>query len=143
MSRSLNKIMLIGHVGNDPEIRATASGNQNVNFSLATSRTWKARDGQQQEKTEWHRCTAWGKLAEIIGMYVKTGKQIYVEGSVEYSETENDGQKRYWTNINVRDMQMLGSKDDSVGDSGSYSPKPPAPPESPKPISDPDDDLPF
>jgi single-strand DNA-binding protein len=138
MGRSLNKIMLIGNVGNDPEISSTANGNQNAKFSLATSRTWKDNSGQQQEKTEWHRCTAWGKLAEIIGMYVKKGKQIYVEGSVEYSETENEGQKRYWTNINVRDMQMLGSKNDD-GWTPEATPQTPPKPQ----ITEPDDDLPF
>jgi len=139
MSRSLNKVMLIGNVGDDPEIRSTPNGNTLAKFSLATSRTWKDKDGQQQEKTEWHRCTAWGKLADIIGMYVKKGKQLYVEGSVEYSQTENDGQIRYWTDINVRDMQMLGSRSDE----GSWTSPPEASPEPPKPNSEPDDDLPF
>lgn len=139
MSRSLNKVMLIGHVGDDPEIRSTPNGNTLAKFSVATSRTWKDKDGQQQEKTEWHRCTAWGKLADIIGMYVKKGKQLYVEGSVEYSQTESDGQIRYWTDINVRDMQMLGSRSDE----GSWTSSPEASPEPPKPNSKPDDDLPF
>ncbi|MBH15946.1 MAG: single-stranded DNA-binding protein [Gemmatimonadetes bacterium] len=139
MSRSLNKVMLIGHVGDDPEIRSTPNGNTLAKFSVATSRTWKDKDGQQQEKTEWHRCTAWGKLADIIGMYVKKGKQLYVEGSVEYSQTENDGQIRYWTDINVRDMQMLGSRSDE----GSWTSPPEESPEPPKSNSEPDDDLPF
>ena len=141
MSRSLNKIMLIGNVGDDPEIRSTPNGNTMAKFSLATSRTWKSSDGQQQEKTEWHRCTAWGKLGEIIGMYVKKGKQLYVEGRVEYSQTESDGQIRYWTDINVQEMQMLGSRGDEGNWSATASSEPTSEP--PQPTSEPDDDLPF
>jgi single-strand DNA-binding protein len=142
MARSLNKIMLIGNVGNDPEVRSTPNGMQLVKFSVATNRTWKNSSGEQQEKTEWHRCTAWGKLSEIIERYVKKGDLLYLEGRVEYSQTENDGQIRYFTDINVQEMSMLGSRDGSTGDPGSYSPEPPVP-ESHKPISQPDDDLPF
>ena len=142
MARSLNKIMLIGNVGNDPEVRSTPNGIQLAKFSVATNRTWKNSSGEQQEKTEWHRCTAWGKLSEIIERYVKKGDLLYLEGRVEYSQTENDGQIRYFTDINVQEMSMLGSRDGSTGDPGNYSPEPPVP-ESPKPISQPDDDLPF
>ena len=147
MSRSLNKVMLIGNVGNDPDIRATSSGTQVAKVSLATNRQWKDSSGQQKEKTEWHRLTFFGRLVDIVDQWVKKGDRLYVEGRLEYSESETDGQKKYWTNIRVRQMQMLGSPkpgDQGGGDRGGglnvqRDPgSPPAPP-----ISELDDDLPF
>lgn len=109
MSRSLNKVMLIGNVGSDPEVRTTGGGIKVAKFSLATNRTWNDRNGQRQEKTEWHRLTAWDRLADLIEQYVKKGDRIYVEGSIEYSQTEDEnGKPRYWTDIVVREMLMLG-----------------------------------
>lgn len=108
MSRSLNKVMLIGNVGADPEMRSTPGGMRMAKVSLATSRTFTDRSGQQQEKTEWHRLTFWDKLAEIVERYVKKGDRIYVEGRVEYSTTGEGEQTKYWTDINVREMMMLG-----------------------------------
>ena len=145
MSRSLNKVMLIGNVGNDPDVRTTSSGAPIANMSLATTRKWKDGSGEQKEKTEWHRLTVWGKLVDVVERYVKKGDRLYVEGRIEYSESESDGQKRYWTNVNVFEMVMLGSP--GAGDQGgggrgggfqSDSSPAPAPP-----ISEPDDDLPF
>lgn len=108
MSRSLNKVQLIGNVGQDPEVRTTAGGTKMAKISLATSRTFNDRAGNKQEKTEWHRITAWGKLAEIIEQYVRRGDRLFVEGRIEYSETEHEGQKRYWTDIQAHDLIMLG-----------------------------------
>ena len=109
MSRSLNKVMLIGNVGSEPEIRATSSGSRVAKLSLATNRQWKDGSGQQQEKTEWHRLTFFGRLVDIVEQWVKKGDRLYAEGRVEYSQTEKDGQTRYWTDIVVSEMVMLGS----------------------------------
>ena len=145
MSRSLNKVMLIGNVGNDPDIRTTSSGTQVAKVSLATSHQWKDSSGQQKEKTEWHRLTFFGRLVDIVDQWVKKGDRLYVEGRLEYSESETDGQKKYWTDIIVAEMVMLGSTGAGGqggggrggGFQGDASPAP-APP-----ISEPDDDLPF
>ena len=110
MSRSLNKIMLIGNIGNDPEIRATASGARVAKLSMATNRTWSDRSGEQQEKTEWHRLTFFGRVVDVVEQYVKKGDRLYVEGRIEYSQTQDDqGVTRYWTDIVVNEMVMLGS----------------------------------
>ena len=114
MSRSLNKVMLIGNLGSDPEVRATPGGNRVAQFSLATSRTWNDQAGVRQEKTEWHRCVVWNtkasQLADIVERYVKKGDKIYVEGRIEYRQWQDkDGQTRYSTEINVRELIMLGS----------------------------------
>ena len=109
MSRSLNKVMLIGNVGNDPEIRATSSGARVAKLSVATNRSWSDRSGQQQEKTEWHRLTFFGRLVDIVEQWVKKGDRLYVEGRIEYSQTEGEGGTKYWTDIVVNEMVMLGS----------------------------------
>ena len=110
MSRALNKVMLIGNVGAEPEVRTTPNGTRVAKVSLATNRTWSDRSGQQQEKTEWHRLTFWDKLAEIVERYVHKGDRLYVEGRIEYSQTQDEqGNVRYWTDINVREMVMPGS----------------------------------
>ena len=145
MSGSLNKVMLIGNVGNDPDVRTTSSGTRVANLSLATSRQWTNKDGSEQEKTEWHRLTVWGKLVDVVERYVKKGDRLYVEGRIEYSESESDGQKKYWTNVNVFEMVMLGSTGAGGqggggrggGFQGDSSPAPTSP------ISETDDDLPF
>ena len=124
MSRSLNKVMLIGNVGNDPEIRSTPNGSRVAQFNLATSRTWSGPNGERQEKTEWHRCVLWNTkgsagsgLADVVERYVKKGDRLYVEGRIEYREWQGrDGQTRYTTEINVREMIMLSSP--RGGDSG-------------------------
>lgn len=108
MSRSLNKASLIGNVGSDPEISTVGSGTRIAKVSLATNRTWKDSAGREQEKTEWHRLTFWEGLAEIVEKYVRKGDRLYVEGRIEYSQTEDNGVTRYWTDIVVREMVMLG-----------------------------------
>ncbi|MGH7467692.1 MAG: single-stranded DNA-binding protein [Longimicrobiales bacterium] len=151
MSRSLNKVMLIGNVGNDPEIRTTGGGAKVAKFSLATNRTFNDRSGQRQEKTEWHRITAWERLADLIEQYVHKGDRLYIEGSIEYSQTEDDsGKPRYWTDIIARDLMMLGGTDRGGSGGASFEraersvsrgrapqPQPSAPFEAD------DDDLPF
>jgi single-strand DNA-binding protein len=113
MSRSLNKVTLIGNLGNDPEVRSTTSGNRVATFSLATSRSWNDASGTKQEKTEWHRCVVWNtkssQLADIVEKYVKKGDKIYVEGRIEYRQWQDkENQTRYSTEINVRELIMLG-----------------------------------
>jgi len=113
VSRSLNKITLIGNLGADPEIRTTSNGNKVAQFSVATSRQWNSASGEKQEKTEWHKCVAWNAkgtgLADIIERYVKKGDKIYVEGRVEYRQYEDkDKQTRYVTEVNVREILLLG-----------------------------------
>ena len=113
MSRSLNKVTLIGNLGNDPEVRSTSGGNRVASFSLATSRTWNNPQGDKQEKTEWHKCVVWNtkgsQLADIVEKWVKKGDKIYVEGRIEYRQwTDKENQTRYTTEINVRELIMLG-----------------------------------
>ncbi|TVQ96297.1 MAG: single-stranded DNA-binding protein [Deltaproteobacteria bacterium] len=141
MSRGLNKVLLIGNVGSDPEVRSTGSGVRIAKVSLATNRSWSGRDGQQQEKTEWHRLTFFGKLADVVEQWVNKGDRLYVEGRIEYSQTEDDqGNVRYFTDIVANEMVMLGS---TQGGGGKAAPAP-APAARPKPpITEPDDDLPF
>lgn len=122
MSRSLNKVMLIGNLGNDPEIRSTTGGNRVASFSLATSRSWSGTNGEKQEKTEWHKCVAWNSrgtgLVDVIEKYCKKGDRLYVEGRIEYRQWQDkEGQTRYTTEINVREMMMLGGGRGGDGDS--------------------------
>lgn len=121
MSRSLNKIMLIGNVGNDPEIRSTPNGGKVAQLNLATTRTWNGAGGDRQEKTEWHRCVLWNVkgsgLADVVERYVKKGDRLYVEGRVEYRQWQDkDGQTKYTTEINVREMLMLSSRGGPASD---------------------------
>ena len=130
MSRSLNKVTLIGNLGNDPEVRSTTGGNRVATFSLATSRSWNDPSGNRQEKTEWHRCVVWNtkgsQLADIVEKYVHKGDKLYVEGRIEYRQWQDkEGQTRYSTEINVRELIMLsgprgggGSEYDSEGGAG-------------------------
>lgn len=153
MSRSLNKVMLIGNVGNEPEVRATSSGARVAKVSLATNRTFQDRSGQQQERTEWHRLTFFGRLADIVEQWVHKGDKLYVEGRIEYSQTQDEtGNTRYWTDVVVNEMLMLGGQgggDFGGGSSGGFegggapaggtgSGGPSGPP-----LTEPDDDLPF
>src|SRR5690554_6870555 len=123
MARGVNKVILIGNVGGDPEVRYMPNGNAVANVTLATSDSWKDREtGQQQERTEWHRVVFFGRLAEIVGQYLRKGSKIYVEGRLQTREWEKDGIKRYTTEVVVDingQMQMLdgrgGSDDMSAG----------------------------
>jgi single-strand DNA-binding protein len=110
----VNKVILVGNLGGDPGLRYTAGGTAVAKFSLATSRKFTGKDGQKQEKTEWHRVTVWGKLAEICGQYLSKGKQVYIEGRIEYGSYEKDGVKHYTTDIVAENMNMLGSPGNRV-----------------------------
>ena len=147
---SLNKVIIIGHLGRDPESRYMPSGEQVTSISVATTESWKDKSGNKQEQTEWHRIAFFGKLAEIAGQYLKKGSQVYVEGKLRTQKyTDKDGIERYQTNIIASTMQMLGSKQDSGngGQSGnngrnSYSE---AKQTGRRPAAQPDldDDIPF
>ena len=166
MSRSLNKVMLIGNLGSDPEVRSTNGGNRVATFSLATSRTWNDASGAKQEKTEWHRCVVWNSkvstLADIVERYVKKGDKLYVEGRIEYRQWQDkDGQTKYSTEINVRELIMLGSSRGGGAGGADFAARPAAAKatagagaaaspgggddfeEFPGALEDEDDDLPF
>ncbi len=111
MSRSLNRVQIIGNLGADPELRTTPGGARVATLSVATSRRWTDRQGQPQEKTEWHRVIFWEKVAELAERYLKKGDRVYIEGSIEYRQYEDkDGQTRYITEIRGREMIMLGGR---------------------------------
>ena len=143
MSRSLNKVMLIGHVGSDPEIRETSSGARVAKLSVATNRSWSDRSGQQQEKTEWHRLTFFGRLVDIVEQWVKKGDRLYVEGRIEYSQTEGEGGTKYWTDIVVNEMVMLGSTSGGAGGSAASGGLSGGGGGGQPSVAEPDDDLPF
>jgi single-strand DNA-binding protein len=120
MARGVNKVILVGNLGNDPEIRATAGGMTICTLSLATTSVRKDKDGQQVERTEWHRVKLFGKLGEIAGEYLKKGRQVYIEGSIRYDKfTGQDGVEKYFTDIVADEMQMLGGGGEGGG--GGYS----------------------
>jgi len=120
---SLNKVMLIGNLGKDPEVRYTASGQAVASFNLATTEKFKNKNGEWEERTEWHRITLWARLAEIAGEYLSKGKTVYIEGRLQTREYEKDGIKRYTTEIVGEKMQMLSPKGERRGgDSHSGSP---------------------
>lgn len=110
---SVNKVILIGRLGDDPEVRYTAGGSAVANFSIATSEKWTDKDsGEKKERTEWHKIAAWGKLGEICGEYLKKGKQVYIEGHLQTrSWDDKDGNKKYMTEVVASTMVMLGDKD--------------------------------
>jgi len=110
MARGINKVILVGNVGKDPEVRHMPSGGSVVKLSVATSEAWKDNDGQVQERTEWHRVVFFSKLADIVAEYVKKGSKLYLEGSLKTSQYEKDGITRFSTDIIAKDMQMLDSK---------------------------------
>ena len=108
---SVNKVILIGNLGKDPEVRYLPSGDAVANISIATTETWKDKGGEKQEKTEWHRVSMFSKLAEIAGEYLKKGSQVYIEGRLETRKwTDKEGHERYTTEIRADRMQMLGSR---------------------------------
>lgn len=110
---SVNKVILVGRLGKDPEVRYTADQRPICNLALATSRRWRDKNGETQEQTEWHNISMFGKLAEIGNEYLKKGSQIYVEGRLQTNKSEKDGQTRYFTQIIADQMNMLGSKENS------------------------------
>ncbi len=109
MTRSVNKVTLIGNLGASPEVRSTGSGTRVATLSIATNRRWQNAAGDWQDKTEWHRVVCWARLADICDRYLKRGDRVYIEGRIEYRQWEGqDGQTRYTTEINAREMMMLG-----------------------------------
>ncbi|MDR3392524.1 MAG: single-stranded DNA-binding protein [Sulfuriferula sp.] len=158
---SVNKVILIGNIGKDPEIRYMPSGDAMVNLTLATTDNWKDKNGEKQERTEWHRVAIFGKLAEIAGEYLKKGSQVYFEGSLKTRKwTNKEGQDQYTTEIIADKMQMLGGRGGASSasmDSDSQNesrPSRPSRPSAPAPAAsqpksggnsfdDLDDDIPF
>jgi single-strand DNA-binding protein len=119
----VNKVILLGNLGRDPEVRSTPSGQSVASFSLATSRKWRDKNGNKQEETEWHNIVVWGKQAEIAGQYLKKGKQIFLEGRLQTRSWEDrqSGEKKYRTEVVCDNFQMLGQRgDDMGGGGGSY-----------------------
>jgi len=106
----MNKVILIGRLGADPELKYTANGKAYVRFNLATSERWKDAERNKQERTEWHKIIAWGKLAEIMGEYLKKGSQVYLEGKLQTRSWEKEDEKRYTTQVVVDSMEMLDNK---------------------------------
>jgi single-strand DNA-binding protein len=170
MARGINKVILIGNLGADPETRYTQGGSPVTNFRIATSENWKDKQsGENRERTEWHSCVTFGRLAEIAGEFLRKGSKVYVEGSLRTSSWETDGQTRYKTEIICNEMQMLDSRGGGgggagMGSGGDYQDRAPsggggsngggAPRQGsgarqPEPVSNPDtlddfdDDIPF
>ncbi len=155
MARGINKVILVGNLGNDPDIKYTQGGMAITKISLATTSVRKDKDGNQQERTEWHRVTFFGKLGEIAGEYLRKGSQCYIEGSIRYDKyTDKEGVEKYSTDIIADEMQMLGGRGEGRGDAPDRSERPTrsAPPQrqgnAPQsrqaPVDDfADDDIPF
>lgn len=140
---SVNKAILIGHLGGDPELKYTPGGQAVANFSLATNERWTGKDGEKQEKTTWHNIVAWGKLAELAKEYLRKGRQVYIEGRIDnrsYDKKDGSG-KGYISEVVAQNIQFLGSRSDS----GSETPSGSEPPQSgpPQGSAGDDDDLPF
>ena len=132
MARGVNKVILVGNLGNDPETKYTQGGMAICTLSLATTSTRKDKDGQQIEKTEWHRVKLFGKLGEIAQEYLRKGAQVYIEGSIRYDKfTGQDGVEKYFTDIVADEMQMLGGRSEGRSDSGDR-PARPAPSSAPR-----------
>src|SRR5260370_5255431 len=118
----INKVILVGRLGKDPEIRSTPGGNTVAKFTVATDERYSDKSGEKQERTEWHNIVAWGKLAEICGQYLRKGKLVYIEGSIRTDswDDKESGQKRYRTEIVANTMKMLDRRGDDEGSGGSY-----------------------
>ena len=155
MARGVNKVILVGNLGNDPETKYTQGGMAITTLSLATTSVRKDKDGNQQERTEWHRVTFFGKLGEIAGEYLRKGSQCYIEGSIRYDKyTDKEGVEKYSTDIIADEMQMLGGRGEGRGESTERSERPTrseppqrrdnAPQSRQAPVDDfADDDIPF
>lgn len=149
MARGINKVILVGNLGNDPDVKYTQGGMAITRISLATTSVRKDKDGNQQERTEWHRVVFFGKLGEIAGEYLRKGSTVYVEGALKYDKyTGQDGVEKYSTDIVASEMQMLGGKQEGQSNTGrsqenSRRPQRQAPSEG-RPTSEfADDDIPF
>ena len=149
MARGINKVILVGNLGRDPETRYMPSGGAVTNVSIATSKSWRDRDsGEQKERTEWHRIVFFNRLAEIANEYLKRGSKVYVEGELRTREWEREGQKHYTTEIVANEMQMLDSRGEGgMGAMGGGGSAPSRSQQSddfgPPPSDDFDDDFPF
>jgi single-strand DNA-binding protein len=139
--RGVNKVILIGNLGRDPEVRYTQSGSAVATLNIATSESWKDQSGQRQEKTEWHKVVVWQRLAEIAKEYLSKGQKVYIEGRIQTrSWDDREGNKRYTTEIVANQMLMLGGRGGSGGNDFSQE-EPPAPEEPPFEASN--EDVPF
>jgi len=158
MARGVNKVILVGNLGSDPEVRYMPSGGAVATISIATSEQWTDKtSGQKQERTEWHRVTLFNRMGEIAGEYLKKGSQVYIEGSIRTDkyQDKNTGEDRYSTQIIARDMQLLGGRQDSGGGGNDFNQAPrsaqgqqPAPAKQQTPMPEAagaefDDDIPF
>ena len=163
MARGINKVILVGNLGNDPEVRYAQNGNAITTISVATSESWKDKDGNMQERTEWHRVKFFGRLAEIAGEYLKKGRPVYVEGRLKYGKyTDKDGIERNTVDIVASEMQLLGGREGGgmgggMGDDmgapaaapraaaprSTPAPRPAAKPAAASSFDDMDDDIPF
>ena len=145
MPKSVNKVILVGNVGKDPEVKYSPSGIPVANFSLATNERFKDRSGEWQERVEWHSIVAWQRLAEIVGEFVTTGSKVYIEGKVQTSSWEDrqSGQTRYRTEIVAHDLVLLGSRASRTTDSQQSSPSPAAHPEATTENAEDREDIPF
>lgn len=152
MARGINKVILIGNLGRDPEVKYTPAGQPVAEFTVATTESWTDKDGQKKEQTEWHRIVAWRRLAEICGQYLKKGSRVYIEGKLQTrSWDDQSGQKRYMTEVVARDMQMLDTRGEGGGGGGgggasarpAPDPGPAASDDFAPPDAGGDDDLPF
>lgn len=153
MSGSLNKVLLIGNLGRDPELKMTTTGQPVARFSIATTETWKDKAGEKQSKTEWHNIVVWGKQAEIAEKYLKKGKQVLIEGRIQYREYQDQqGVKKTACDIRCDNFQMLGRMEEGGGNRDSYGSRggssssmasAPDYDDMPPPPSGPDDDIPF
>jgi single-strand DNA-binding protein len=156
MAGGVNKVILIGNLGKDPEVRFTSGGQAVANFTIATNESWTDKQGQKQERTEWHRIVVWGKLAELCGEYLSKGRQCFVEGRLQTREwTDKEGKKNYTTEVVAQNVQFLGARGDGAGPrartqngSHEYGSPPPGMEEtangaSPASGPPPEDDIPF
>lgn len=154
MAKSVNKVILIGNLGKDPEVKYTPSGTPVAKFSIATNERYKDKAGEWQDRTEWHNIVAWQRLAEIVGEYVKKGSKIYIEGRLQTSswEDKQSGEKKYRTEIIAQDLVLLGGKGEGDGEgrasrgasaAASFDQRPAHSQEEPHPAEITDEDIPF
>ena len=145
MSKGINKVLLIGHLGADPETRATQTGTIITNLRIATTESWKDQSGNRQDRTEWHRVVLFGRTAEVARDYLRTGAKVYIEGRLRTSSYEKNGEKRYSTDIVASDLQMLDRRDHDAPPTPARAPSGPPMTTAPNgmPNVDFDDDIPF
>lgn len=149
MASGVNKVLLIGRLGGDPEVRYTSNGGAVANFNMATNESWTDKAGQKQERTEWHRIVVWGKLGELCGQYLSKGRQAFVEGRLQTRDwTDKEGHKRYTTEIVAQNVQFLGGPSDRASGSTSDFAAGPSDFEGPETSAEPkagmaDDEVPF